>query len=103
MKQEAASRSQDLWLANVAARRSEWLDALEAEAADWISEDRIEELICEDTFAMKYPWQYEEYFANAAAKRLAAETRKRMHVHQLTAAAAAGPEVGGFVDGYPSD
>ena len=103
MKREAASRAQQLWLANVAARRAEWLDKLEADAAAWIPEDRIDELINEDTFAMKYPWQYEEFFANAASKRLASETRKRMHVHQLTAAAAAGPGPDAFEDGYPSD
>jgi len=98
---QASARTQQLWEVQVSSRRAAWLDALEEDSAAWIPEDRIDELICEATFAEKYPWQYKEFFENAAAKRLDSETRRRMHVHQLTSPAVADAQ--GFVDAFPED
>ena len=98
---QASARTQQLWEAQVSSRRAAWLDALEEDSAEWIPEDRIDELICEATFAEKYPWQYKSFFENAAAKRLDSETRRRMHVHQLTSPAVADAQ--GFVDAFPED
>lgn len=65
---ESTARAQALWLQEVDARRQVWLDELEADAESWIPEDRVDELINEDTFAMKYPWQFREYFEAKAAR-----------------------------------
>lgn len=61
-----------------AARRREWLDALEAEAlASWIPEDKIDTLITPDLFATKLTWQYELWFEAKEKKRAMEEALRR--------------------------
>lgn len=90
-KKEAARRNQALWLAQVNERRQAWLDELETDSRNWVTEDKIDTIITEELFRTKYPWQYESYFENKAKKLLAEEQ-------------AYGKKSGGLaVGGYPTD
>eukprot|EP01138_Halocafeteria_seosinensis_P006279 gb/GECG01006420.1/.p1 GENE.gb/GECG01006420.1/~~gb/GECG01006420.1/.p1 ORF type:complete len:322 (+),score=52.13 gb/GECG01006420.1/:1-966(+) len=91
-KKEAARRNQALWLAQVNERRQEWLDELEEDSKNWVTEDKIDTMITEELFQTKYPWQYEAYFENKAKKLLADE--------QAYAKRGKGPTVEG---GYPTE
>ncbi|CAE7869676.1 unnamed protein product, partial [Symbiodinium sp. KB8] len=54
-----------------------WLKLLEEDSKHWIPEDKIDDMITEDTFSMRYPWQYEDYFAVTQRRKLREELYRR--------------------------
>lgn len=57
--------------------RRRWLKALEEDAKNWIKEDEVTTKISPDLFAMKYSWQWEEWFKAKELKRQLREEARR--------------------------
>ena len=77
LRKAAQMRENERAIATVDERRAAWLDALEADAANWITEERIDELITPQSFSMKYAWQYARWFEAKEAKRSLLEAARR--------------------------
>ena len=77
LRKAAVTRANARATSQLDQRRAAWLAALEADAANWITEERIDEMITEETFAMKVGWQYARWFEAKEAKRSLMEAARR--------------------------
>lgn len=79
--------ARDAYVERVHEKMRLWLDKLEEDSANWIPEDRIDEVITEDLFAMRHPPHLEEWYDRLERRRLQfAERYVNTHTRPRTSA-----------------
>lgn len=77
MRREQGARSELRRLAAQRASLGSWLAALEADAKDWVLPHEIDARITPESFALKFAWQWEPWFAAKESKRALREEARR--------------------------
>ena len=71
LRKELSRAARAAFEEQVAKKRVQWLNEVEEEATSWIPEDKIDDVITDDLWATKHPWQYEAWYAHKERKERA--------------------------------
>ncbi len=83
-RRDAKTAGETERVAEVAARRTLWLAALEKDAARWIAEDQIDAAITPSLFALKHAWQVRPHAWAGAWAGAEVSVAPRTHLHRPT-------------------